>query len=314
MTPYVPNSFRRLLVPIAGDAASSVAIEYAIEIARARTGELTFLYALDMRALGMGGSLWIDPGWINLLRPDAERIGQAALARAAAAECSATLEVVAGLAEEVVLRLAASFDLVVMGTRGFSGISHLLDHSVTDAVVRACAPPVLVVREGERVPATSGKTIVVRRLIVPIDGSVPAQGAVDIASVLGSDPGRELIFVHAVDPARAVAFSGPQAPEKSGAYEVMRSYATTLLENAARAARSAGASNVGTRLIVGNPAEAILSAVSNEKGDAIVIGTHGRQGFDRAIHRSLTEQILRISPVPVLTAHASAINHHRGRA
>ena len=297
-------------MPIAGNAASSIAIEYAIDIAKARTGAVNFLYALDMRALGMGDSLWIDPGWIDQLRPDAERVGQAALARAAAAGCPATLQVVEGRAEDVVLRSAASFDLVVMGTRGFSGISHLLDHSVTNAVVRASGPPVFVVHEGDSIPALLvGEKVVVRRLIVPIDGSLPAQRAAEIASVLGSDPGREVVFIHAVDIARAIAFSGPHAPADSEAFRVMHSYGTTLLENAERAARSAGASNVVTRLVIGNPAEAVLSAVANEKGDAIVIGTHGRHGIDRTIHGSVTEELLRVSPVPVLAVHAPSSQH-----
>jgi hypothetical protein len=128
------------------------------------------LYALNMRALGMGRSLGSDPSWIDTNRPEAERIGQAALARAAAAGCSATLRIIDGLAEDVVLKLAPSLDLLVIGTRGFSGFAHLLDHSVIEAVVFARRPYSSCERDN-RYRRVRGRTIVMDRLIVPIDAS-----------------------------------------------------------------------------------------------------------------------------------------------
>jgi nucleotide-binding universal stress UspA family protein len=44
---------------------------------------------------------------------------------------------------------AAAIDLIVMGTHGRTGISHLLDGSVAERVVRAAPCPVLTVRHPE---------------------------------------------------------------------------------------------------------------------------------------------------------------------
>ena len=59
-----------------------------------------------------------------------------------------TLEVVTGRAVDVILDAAdpARFDLVIMGTRGLSGLQHLLLGSVAEGVVRRSRIPVLTVR------------------------------------------------------------------------------------------------------------------------------------------------------------------------
>ena len=56
-----------------------------------------------------------------------------------------------GYPPKEIVRAAREFyaDLIVISTRGYTGLKHALADSVTDAVVR-CAPcPVLVVREHE---------------------------------------------------------------------------------------------------------------------------------------------------------------------
>jgi nucleotide-binding universal stress UspA family protein len=294
--------FRRLVVPIIGNAASSVAVGFAIDIAKARGGELTFCYALDTRVLGMGD--YVDQSWTAMLRPDAEKIGQLALSRAAQAACPATLRILEGSAEEVVLRLAPSFDLVVMGTRAIHGAAHVLDHSVTDAVVRECTRPVLIVRERDAAPTSSPTEAIFRRLIVPVDGSLSAQGAIDVASTLASEHEEELLFVYALDRARAAMFSGPYAFDAGGAFEVMQQFGAEVLAKAEASALAAGATRVTTKVLDGNPVDAIVKAISDESADAVLIGTHGRRGFDRAIHGSVTEELVRRSPVPILALHA----------
>jgi nucleotide-binding universal stress UspA family protein len=54
----------------------------------------------------------------------------------------ATRAVIGDAAPEIV-RVAADFDLVVMGTRGRGGLAHLLVGSVAERVVRTCRRPVL---------------------------------------------------------------------------------------------------------------------------------------------------------------------------
>lgn len=53
----------------------------------------------------------------------------------------------------------------------------------------------------------------------------------------------------------------------------------------------------------GDPLVAILRLARTRKPDLIVMGTHARTGFDRLWAGSVTESVVRLSPVPVLTVH-----------
>ncbi len=301
--------FKRLVVPIVGNAASSVAVGFAIDIAKARGGDVTFLYALDIAQLGMGDAA--DPSWIEMLRPDAEKVGNAALARAVQAGCPAKLLILEGVAEEIVVAQAALFDLVVIGTRAIHGVAHAFEHSVTDPIVRASACPVLVVREWDTLPTSASDKMIFRRLIVPIDGSSASKGALEVATTLASERQEELLFVYALDRLRATAFSGSYAFDSGGAFEIMRRFGTELLEKAEASARAAGATNVSTKLLDGDAVTAILTAITEERADAVVIGTHGRQGLDHVVYGSVTEELIRKSPIPILALHTATTRSER---
>src|SRR5271165_1196178 len=49
-----------------------------------------------------------------------------------------------------------------------------------------------------------------------------------------------------------------------------------------------------------NASDAILSFVQARKADVIVMGTHGRRGYDRLMLGSVTDRVMRSAPCPVL--------------
>ena len=51
----------------------------------------------------------------------------------------------------------------------------------------------------------------------------------------------------------------------------------------------------------GYPAEEILAAAEEEHADMIVMGTHGRTGFDRMLFGSVAEKVVMAAACPVLT-------------
>jgi len=53
---------------------------------------------------------------------------------------------------------------------------------------------------------------------------------------------------------------------------------------------------------VGVAADSILSFAQLQKADVIVMGTHGRRGFDRLMLGSVTDRVMRRAPCPVLAA------------
>jgi len=56
-----------------------------------------------------------------------------------------------------------------------------------------------------------------------------------------------------------------------------------------------------TKVMLGDPADGILSYVEAEKIDLIIMGTHGRKGLERIIFGSVAERVIKLSPVPVMS-------------
>jgi len=55
------------------------------------------------------------------------------------------------------------------------------------------------------------------------------------------------------------------------------------------------------RVVLGDPAEEILSYAESEGIDLIIMGTHGRKGIERIFFGSVAERVVKKSQVPVLT-------------
>ena len=53
-------------------------------------------------------------------------------------------------------------------------------------------------------------------------------------------------------------------------------------------------------LLKGRPSKVIVEAAADRGADLIVMGTHGRSGFERLIMGSVTERVMRSAPCPVV--------------
>ncbi|MBW2707880.1 MAG: universal stress protein [Deltaproteobacteria bacterium] len=55
------------------------------------------------------------------------------------------------------------------------------------------------------------------------------------------------------------------------------------------------------KIAYGDPTQEILKAIDSEGIDMVVMGTHGRKGLDNVLFGSVARNVVRRSPVPVLT-------------
>ena len=60
------------------------------------------------------------------------------------------------------------------------------------------------------------------------------------------------------------------------------------------------------RVMEGRPVDVILKAAEQAGADLIVMGTHGRGGINRLVVGSVTDRVLRQSPIPVLAVRGAA--------
>jgi nucleotide-binding universal stress UspA family protein len=133
-------------------------------------------------------------------------------------------------------------------------------------------------------------------LLVPYDGSRPAQEAVEY--VLAKHPDEELVFLRVVEAAAGSLEAGINLvqeqfkEERDDIAAEIHDDVTELLE----------ASDVDFRveLAVGKPAQEIVEFVEdNDDIEGIVLGSHGREGVSRVLLGSVAEKVVRRAPVPV---------------
>ena len=79
------------------------------------------------------------------------------------------------------------------------------------------------------------------------------------------------------------------------------------VEDAAEQARDAGL-HVNEAVLAGATDETIEDYVTERGVDLVVMGTHGRRGFDRMLIGSVTETLLRSLDVPVLVVPNGSAN------
>jgi nucleotide-binding universal stress UspA family protein len=131
-------------------------------------------------------------------------------------------------------------------------------------------------------------------ILVPTDGSDCAQSAIGHAEDLAT---RYEARVHALCVADSRTLDNAPKHEqlKSERAEIAERACTELSESGISAERA-----VRTDV----PHQAILKYASEQDVDLIVMGTHGRTGVERYLLGSVTEKVVRLSDVPVLTVKA----------
>lgn len=141
-----------------------------------------------------------------------------------------------------------------------------------------------------------------QRILVPVDGSPPANKALAAALQMAKDFNGRVRLIHVVD-----ELAGLSGYDLYGGYpgdllEIMRENGHKILDEAMVMVQAAGvegdkvlSDNFGERL-----GEAVVDAAKRWNADLIVIGTHGRRGIGRVLLGSGAEQIIRMAPVPVL--------------
>jgi nucleotide-binding universal stress UspA family protein len=142
-----------------------------------------------------------------------------------------------------------------------------------------------------------------KKILCPVDFSTGSMRALDKARDLALALGAELEVLHVY---QVPVFGLPQAEAmitpslKAEIAEKTERLLTSLKETVDRPGLT-----VTTKLIEGYPAEAIVERARELNAEMVVMSTHGRTGFRRFLLGSITERVVRMASVPVLTVHTS---------
>jgi nucleotide-binding universal stress UspA family protein len=141
----------------------------------------------------------------------------------------------------------------------------------------------------------------IERIVVGTDFSASAERALDDALDLAQMMGGTVLAVHAYE---VPALSLPDGVVISPGLE--QTLAKAGMEGLAAVEKRAASRGfqIRTVLRVGAPWDEISAVAAEEKADLIVIGTHGRRGFSRALLGSVAERVVRTATLPVLVVRA----------
>jgi nucleotide-binding universal stress UspA family protein len=202
-----------------------------------------------------------------------------------------------GVPSQVLLEAAEekNVDTIVIGTRGLTGIRHLLLGSTAERVVQHANCPVLTVHPGD-----ADRHREIRTVLVSTDFSSDAETSVGAAlRLLGPQPVAKLVLLHVYHlPYEYTAYG--TIPTSLDYFKDVEGAAEERLAEMARTLGREGLT-VETVAKEGYPPETIIDQADAVGADLIALGTHGRTGLAHLLLGSTAERVVQSARCPVLT-------------
>ncbi|AGB17544.1 universal stress protein UspA-like protein [Halovivax ruber XH-70] len=293
MTPRA--SIETILIPTDGSVGARVGAARGLELA-ATAGAAVHVLAV------------VDESWIGSAVADDDAESARSELVAAAEEAVETVERMAAeldpdlsvttavergsVVDEIVAYTeSADVDAIAMGTKGLTGLDHVVLGSVTETVLRTVSVPVLAIPPAARDGSLT--TDGVADILLPTDGSKGAAAAVDWGIGVADRLDAMVHALFSVDTSRLVSASDPQ--DVLSHLEREGQDALGVVRNRAR---DRGCSVTGT--VASGPAvDVILAYLDEHDIDLVVMGTHGRSGLGQHLLGSTTENVVRNAAVPL---------------
>ena len=194
-------------------------------------------------------------------------------------------------------------DLIILGSRGYSGLKRVLLGSTAERIIRFAPVPVLVPR-GQRYEAgmrLTGRTrFKLRNILVPVDFSDCSAAGVNYAVFLAAKFKAKLELLYSMQ--EYVDFLGQT--RTSGAIAALHAADRLTAQNQMEEFKRLHVPSTlacETEILTGYPVDQICAQSRRPEVDVLVISTHGRSGFQHALMGSVAEQVVRYADCPVLT-------------
>ncbi|ADQ66714.1 universal stress protein uspa-like protein [Halogeometricum borinquense DSM 11551] len=287
--------FEQILFPTDGSNGAVVAFDHVLDLAVRHNATVHLLNVADTTQSSV---LRRQDDDVETLVQEGERTVREAENNAQQRDVDTVTEVTSGEPYREIIDYSETheIDLVVMPTHGRQGLERFLIGSTTERVVRRANVPVLTIR-----PDDDGTiTYPYQDVLVPTDGSNCANQALSVGVAVADAEGAELHLLSAI----AIAALGVDV-RVDVQMEMLEESAQQLIDDAAAFAADAGVEPTSKAVEYGPSIhQTILTYIEEQDIDLVVVGTHGRTGFDRYLLGSVTDYLVRTSPIPVLTVRA----------
>lgn len=294
-------NLKRILFPTDFSECARHAFSYALDLARLFNAELHILHAIVNHTYA--GYFSADQeNLYKSLRKNAEYLMEDLIEKYPLDSIKVEkLYFPALSASSMIIDYAgqSQIDLIVMGTHGRQGLSHLMLGSVAENVIRTANCPVLTV--GKDADQNKDASITsIKNILVPIDFSEHSKKSLTYAIELAKNYKATLQLLHIIDTPIYPAF---YVVDQLATTSIASNIKTRVLENLSTLLKSLGECQVNTEIhaLEGRAATDIVKFASENNSDLIVIATHGLTGVERFLLGSVTEKVVRIAKTPVFT-------------
>ena len=285
--------YKKMLVLLDGSTLSEVVFSYAQELSGRLCLDLELLHVcstqeaeqLPMRQAYM-------EHMAEVLQKKAEEVrskcGDTSQDHCIAAKSS----VVVGYPPEEILKYIDQndIDIVMLSTHGRSGIKAWDLGAVASKVIHATKIPVWLVPSELREEVISDK-IPLRTMVIPLDGSKLSEQviphAINIAKQRAAESEMVLVFVD--NDIVGVPMNQEALNLRKENLAVMQKYLDTKVEEIKAAGIQAR-----SKILTGNPAEAIIDFVKYNPPQLIAMATSSHTGLSRMLFGSVTENVINL--------------------
>ncbi|UXA09892.1 universal stress protein [Mycobacterium sp. SMC-8] len=291
-----PVALNGIVVAVDGSAPSRVAVDWAARNAAMRRVPLTLAHVLPGAAMQSWIQAPLPMAYLEDEQEEARRILADARSVAEAAMAGDAVDVgevvLSGQPVAALVDVAKEADMLVAGCRGKGKWERRLLGSVSTGLVQHAHCPVAVIHDEDPLIPHPAQAPVV----VGVDGSPASERATAIAFDEASRRGVELVALHTWSDA------GYELPG-AGWSEVQPEEDMLLAERLAGWQERYPDVTVRRVVCRDQPARRLLEEA--EKGQLLVVGSHGRGGFAGMLLGSVASQVVQSARGPVIVARKS---------
>ena len=288
-------TFQKILCPIDFSPGSEQAMRMAILLANEAGAELVLAHAWHVPPMALSGEYVFTDVMQELSDGAQEALDHAVSEATELGAKRLASKLLAGMPRYEIVELLEhdpTFDLVVMGTHGRTGLARVMLGSIAESTVRHAPCSVLTVRPDAELKPFA-------RVLCPVDFSGSSEHAVELAAGFVQPGSAGITLLHVIDPPHV--YGG--AKRTLDFIRSLDKYSTEHLDQWAARLEGKAPAPIAKLSRVGRPGAEILRVLDEGPAfDLVVMGSHGRTGIERLLLGSVAEKLVRHAKCPVLVA------------